>query len=290
MVNQSRVVEGVQFPNPIIIASCPLTENISNIMRCVNEGAGGIILKTAAAYQRLTEAGQRKILQGKNGYWAQSTFEREIMTLEEMTGLIKETKKYTNIPVIASIASEGLSSDKWVSACGQAERAGAEMVQLDFFYMPDLVSLENAEIKLTQLIMQIRNEIHIPIIPKININLPAGFIFPILRKSGIQVVSLLDSIRVPLVKEWIETQDWKKNALTNEGTSFFGSWQLPLSLHFLMEARKYGLIVIGGGGIRSTEDVAIMLHLGADLIQIASMAMFGRWSEISNIKQSLLMK
>lgn len=287
MIKQSKVIEGVKFPNPIIIASCPLTENISNIIRCADEGAGGIILKTAAAYQRSTESGQRKILHGKNGYWAQSTFEREIMTLEEMTGLIKEAKKRIKIPVIASIASEDLSPYKWVSACSQAERAGADMVQLDFFYMPDLVLLESAETKLTQLIMRIRNEVHIPIIPKININLPADFVFPTLRKSGISIVSLLDSIRVPLVKEWVETQDWKNNTLTNEGTSYFGSWQLPLSLHFLMEARRYEFMVIGGGGICSAEDAAIMLHLGADLIQIASVAMFGRWNEISNIKQSL---
>lgn len=288
MKKESIVIEGVGFSNPVIIASCPLTENIPNIIKCAKEGAGGIILKTAATYKRTTDCGQRRILQGQNGYWAQSTFEREILTLEEMTELIDEAKKRTNIPIIASIASEDMSPYKWISACAHAERAGADMIQMDFFYMPDLVVFEGAKHKLTQLLMQIKDEIHIPIIPKININLPADFIFPIIKESGIHAVSLLDSVRVPLVKEWVDEQHWEKNTLTNEGTSFFGAWQLPLSLHFMMEACKYGLKVIGGGGIRSAEDAAVMLQSGADLIQIASMAMFGHWNEISNLKESLL--
>lgn len=287
MKKDSIVVDGVCFENPVIIASCPLTESKSNIMKCAEAGAGGVILKTAAAYQRGTECGQRKILRGKNGYWAQSAFAREILTIEEAAELITETRDCINIPIIASIAADSLSCDNWVYACTQMEKAGADMLQLDFFYMPDLVALAEAKVQLSYLLVQLKKTVHIPIVPKININLPADFIFPVLKKSGISTVSLLDSIRVPLVREWVESQYWEECTLTNEGTSFFGGWQLPLSLHFLMEARIHGLKVIGGGGIRSVEDAEIMLNSGADLIQIASMAMFGRWEEINKLKERL---
>lgn len=281
------IIEGVKFSSPVIIASCPLTENKNNILKCAKEGAGGVVLKTAAMYQRSGECEPRKILQGINGYWAQSNFEREILTLKEAVELINGVRGCVDIPIIASVAAEDLSVHKWVSVCKQVEEAGVDMVQLDFFYMPDLTVQTDARERLSYLLSQLKREISIPIVPKININLPADFIFPILIKSDIHTVSLLDSVKVPLVKEWVEKQDWEKNILTNEGTSFFGGWQLPLSLHFLMEALKHELTVIGGGGIQSVKDAQIMLNLGASLIQIASVAMFGRWGEIAKLREGV---
>lgn len=53
------VIEGVKFRNPIVISSCPLTESALNIEKCIECDAGGIILKTAADYQKHKEEGIR---------------------------------------------------------------------------------------------------------------------------------------------------------------------------------------------------------------------------------------
>lgn len=63
--------------------------------------------------------------------------------------------------------------------------------------------------------------------------------------------------------------------MTNEGTSFFGAWQLPLTLSYLFSAKEYGFHVIGGGGIRIKEDAEVMLRCEAAAVQIASAAMLG---------------
>lgn len=274
------MIEGVAFKTPIVISSCPLTESVACIEKCMENGAGGIILKTAADYKRSREEGSRKILHAKEGYWAQSTFEREIMTLAEAEELCKTVGSREDVPVIASVAGMSLKTDEWIPACRQMEKAGASMLQLDFFYLNHLWAEEELGSKIIHLVMQLKEECRIPIMPKINVNLPADFIFPILKKAGIHTVSLLDSVRVPVVPSWIAGDGQNRCGMTNEGTSFFGAWQLPLTLSYLMSAKEYGFHVIGGGGIRSKEDAEVMLRCGADAVQIASAAMFSRYDVI----------
>lgn len=286
-MSKKIVIEGVNFRNPVIIASCPLTESAKNVQICVDRGAGGVILKTAANYIRKEEAEPRKFLHGKDGYWAQSSFEREIMTIAEAEGIMQQLCRMTAVPVIASIAAKSLQIEEWVEAGKRMERAGASMLQLDFFYLEQLWREDGAEKKLSDVIGALKRECSIPIIPKININLPAPVIFPILVKAGIKTVSLLDSVRVPVVLEWAATKREASTKITNEGTSYFGGWQLPLSLGYLMEARKYGLSVIGGGGIRNVQDAEIMLQNGAEAIQIASVAMFGNYDVIQKYVEAL---
>lgn len=44
--------------------------------------------------------------------------------------------------------------------------------------------------------------------------------------------------------------------------------------------KKYEFQVIAGGGIRNMEDVRTVLQCGADAVQIASTAMFGKYDVI----------
>lgn len=274
------VIEGVKFRNPIVISSCPLTESALNIEKCIECDAGGIILKTAADYQKHKEEGIRRILHGRDGYWAQSTFEREIMTLNEAEELCKKVLTQKEVPIIASVAGMSLEKEEWMNSVERMERAGASMIQLDFFYLNNIWNEQNIGSRITHIVERLVRDSQIPIVPKININLPVNFIYPLLKNAGVHTVSLLDSVRVPVVSSWAVDSGENTCKVTNEGTSYFGAWQLPLTLSYLMFAKKYEFQVIAGGGIRNMEDVRTVLQCGADAVQIASAAMFGKYDVI----------
>ena len=102
-----------------------------------------------------------------------------------------------------------------------------------------------------------------------NVNLPKDFIMPVLVSTGVEYVSLLDSVRSP----YLEEHDGKYSVsgrLDSQTTSCFGHWQLPLTLGYTYTAAQYGLKVCAGGGVTSADDVRKLLAAGAVTVQSAS--------------------
>ena len=152
----------------------------------------------------------------------------------------------------------------WLPLCLAFQDAGASILQLDFFYMGTFLEQPDFAKRLSSLLSSLSNSLSCQIMPKVNIDLPANFIFPLMAKAGIKGVSLLDSVRVPV------TDAADGSVLPYSSTSCFGAWQLPLSLHYAYVAKQEGLEVCGGGGITNQTSVSQMFLCGASLIQVAS--------------------
>ena len=148
-------------------------------------------------------------------------------------------------------------------------QSGADAVQLDFFYMGNLIGTENFGYKLTALLHELIAEIPIPIMPKLNINLPKDYVIPMLVDAGVEYVSLLDSVRSPCFEE-SDGQYRLSERLEADTTSCFGHWQLPLTLGYTYTAAKHGLKVCAGGGVTNANDVKKLLVAGAITVQSAT--------------------
>jgi hypothetical protein len=97
---------GIKLSNPIIAASAPPTENLTNILKCAEAGIGAVVTKTSANYdQQSFFRGGRRTWIDRRGMWAQGTFRRETLSLNEGKILVSEAVKYTNIPIIASVGN-----------------------------------------------------------------------------------------------------------------------------------------------------------------------------------------
>ena len=92
-----------------------------------------------------------------------------------------------------------LETEEWMNSVERMERAGASMIQLDFFYLNNIWNEQNIGSRITHIVERLVRDSQIPIVPKININLPVNFIYPLLKNAGVHTVSLLDSVRVPVV-------------------------------------------------------------------------------------------
>lgn len=261
---------GKQLDTPLIASSCIATESAGNVLRLARNGIPGAILKSCADYRRWDFSGKRQFAVDGSGYtYASSPFEKEILTLDECIGILDMLRPQTDILLIPSFTASSLSPDDWVPACKELEAAGADGIQLDFFYMGCIIGSENFSKKLVLLLEEIRRSVSIPIMPKLNVNLPKDFIMPLLVSAGIEYVSLLDSVRSP----YIESENGKyhiSRRLDAETTSCFGHWQLPLTLGYTYTAARYGLKVCAGGGVTCADDAEKLFAAGASVIQSAT--------------------
>ena len=269
---------GYKVETRMVAASCPATETLENILECERNGASAAILKSASSV-RLNDKGKRRcLLDNKNGiFWCESGFDREIMTIEKAVMLAESAvKRRKNILIIPSITEMSLNVDKWIEDCEAFEKAGADALQLDFFYFPNLLAEKDFNERFVSLLKIIVEKCHIPIMPKLSISIPAEFAKFAFEKAGIKYVSLLDSIKVPQPAG---------ADLTGKSLSAFGNFMFPITRQYTYDMAEAGLIVCAGGGVRNAEDASELLRLGATTIQLATEVLlngFKRFSEIGN--------
>ncbi len=263
---------GKRLKNPLIASSCIATEKAETILRLAENGVQGAILKSCTNYIRRDTCGKRQFaFDSETGYtYASSPFEKEILTLEECLGLMESLRPVTDILLIPSFTSTGLAIDEWLSACRSLELSGADGIQLDFFYMGNLLGTPSFSEKITELLAELCKSVKIPIMPKLNVNLPKDFIIPILAQAGVEYVSLLDSVRSPFF-ERTDGGFCLGDRLDPDTTSCFGGWQLPLTLGYTYTAAKAGLKVCAGGGVCCADDVLKLISAGALTVQSATL-------------------
>ena len=180
---------------PIIASSCIATENVWNIRRLLMNGVQGIILKSCADYERSETSDTRQFAVDKSGFvYASSPFEKEILTLEECLVLLSKLRKKTDALLIPSFTAASLEPSEWLGPCQRLAESGADGIQLDFFYMGSLIGTDNFRQRMTALLRELVNGLDVPIMPKLNVDLPKDFIMPILAEAGVEYVSLLDSV------------------------------------------------------------------------------------------------
>src|SRR5688572_15247813 len=118
MASLSIEFAGLNLKNPIIAASAPPTETVENIIKCAEAGVGAVVTKTSANFDpsKFTRGGRRAYVDSR-GMWAQGSFKRETLTIDEGVRLVSESARETNIPIIASVGGLELDSDDWLKSC-----------------------------------------------------------------------------------------------------------------------------------------------------------------------------
>lgn len=259
----SYSLSNIQMKNYLVASSSPLTESLERLQCCYEAGFSAAILKSAAAYNRTGTGYGRKVVYTADGYYADASFEREILTLQEGVALYTSASQLcpSDMLLIPSISASSIEPKEWLESCKQFAACVAPLLQLDFFYLGTLIHDSNFYNKLHQLLDVLVADLDCDIMPKLNLNFDPDYICKLLRECGIKTVSLLDSMR----------EDPDESLGLHKGTtSYFGRRQLPWTIRYLKAAKKFNLEVCAGGGVMSKQDVDTLLALGADMVQTAS--------------------
>lgn len=266
---------GLELKNRLVASSSPLTESLPRLLRCREAGFGAAILKSAAVYTRTGTGHGRKVVYIGEDYYADASYEREILTLEEGMKLFREATPLSGeMRLIPSVSACSLEPEDWYSACEPFQNAGAKLIQMDLFYLGSLIHDEKFYARLRRLLIGFSESLRCTVMPKLTPSFDPERACTLLEEVGIRYVSLVDSIREDLPPEY---------GLHPGTTSYFGGKQLPMTLRYLDAAVRHNLCVCAGGGVTSVGDVCLLRERGAELVQTASYALRNGFSGVADL-------
>jgi len=289
---------GYETDGVIVAASSPATESAGKILECQKNGAAAAVVKTASKTRMPpADTTPRRCFVRDGHFWAKSSFNREILTLEQGEALIRECKASgVTIPVAASVTELSLETADWLEDCKRMETAGADAIQLDFFYIENLLCEPDFGNRFIKLLRDIRENTRIPVMPKLNIALPAGYAAYLLGQGGITYISLLDSIKTPppVFIDWQNAAGADRQPdisfggnLSGGGLSVFGSFMLPLTAHYTDTLARAGFEVCAGGGVTDGGSAANLLMLGASSVQVATDVLLNGYRRFTDLNKEI---
>ncbi len=162
---------GLTLPNPVIIASSPLTSSFKHVVEMEKAGAGAVVLKSIFEEQILNES---QFLDRFTDYPEAIDYLRSYVGDEYVQGhlsLIKQAKAEVSIPVIASINC--MNTSGWTDYARKIEDAGADALELNIFLLPTSPEHTAAEIEKLYLdtISSVTGAVGIPV----SVKLPQRF-------------------------------------------------------------------------------------------------------------------
>ena len=158
---------GLTLPNPVIIASSPLTSSLKHVMDMEKVGAGAVILKSIFEEQILNES---QFLERFHDYPEAIDYLRNYIGNDYVQGylsLIEQAKANLTIPVIASINC--MDKSGWTDYARKIEDAGADALELNIFLLPTRPGQTSAEIEKHYLdtISSVTDVVNIPVSVKL---------------------------------------------------------------------------------------------------------------------------
>jgi dihydroorotate dehydrogenase (fumarate) len=158
---------GLELKNPIIVSSSKLTSTIDNIRKCADQGAGAIVLKSLFEEQLLADA-DKLTDRDEKYFWYPEAVEfinqhSKDYGVKEYLALLAEAKKYTNIPIIASINCT--TPNEWPKFAKTLEEAGADGIELNIAIIPMVGNVSSLEIEDTyvEIIKEVKKYTSLPI-------------------------------------------------------------------------------------------------------------------------------
>lgn len=164
---------GLQLKNPIIVGSSGLTDSVEKIKNIEEMGAAAVVLKSLFEEEIIMEMDETIYTMTNRHFVFPETMDyMETVVKEDILlnylELIKDAKKAVGIPIIASINC--VSSQKWVYFAKEIEKAGADALELNLFFLPsDNQRLEKDILEATlDIISKVKGIIRIPVALKIS--------------------------------------------------------------------------------------------------------------------------
>jgi dihydroorotate dehydrogenase (fumarate) len=259
---------GLKLRNPLVAGSSGLTADMRKIKELEENGAGAVVLKSifeeeiALEYDKvLEEITEEGFSRESYDYY---DYEIRANRLGEYTKLIGECRKNLSIPFIASVNCS--YSHEWVSFAKELEKAGANALELNMFFLPsDLTrSREEQEQAYLKVVEKIVKTVSIPVALKISCHF-SSLGAMIKQLSGMGIAGLVLFNRFFQLDFDIE----KLKVVPAHTLSTQVDAALPLRWIAIM-ANRVGCDLAASGGVHDGKGLAKMLLAGAKAVQVVS--------------------
>jgi dihydroorotate dehydrogenase (fumarate) len=165
---------GLELRNPLVASASPLNARLDNIRLLEDSGAAAVVLPSIfeeqiqsemERFDELTLAGSASSPEATNYFPAPDAYR---LGLEPYLDLIGRATEAVDIPVIASL--NGMSHSGWTDYAKEIERAGADAIELNVYFIPADLELtgQQVEQRYLDILRDVRATVTIPIAMKLS--------------------------------------------------------------------------------------------------------------------------
>jgi len=276
MIDLSKTIDlsttylGLKLKNPLVASSSPMCEDVGNIRRIEDTGAGAVVLHSLFEEQIVHESDELdRFMTESSGLSAESVthfpeLTHRVMGPDAYLTHIVKCKQAVQIPVIASL--NGTTNGGWLRYARQMEQAGADALELNIYYIPadPDVSGEQVEQRYVDLVKAVKAEVRIPVAVKLGPYFSSmANVAKKLDAAGANGLVLFNRFYQPDYD--LEALEVVPNLILSN------SHELLLRLHWI--AVVYGTVKADlalTGGVHSATDVVKAMMAGARIAMMTS--------------------
>ncbi len=165
---------GMTLRSPLVVSASPLSEYIQNIKMMEDAGAGAVVLYSLFEEQIRLEQHELHFhtTHGTETYAESLSYFPDMdeykMGPEEYLNHIRKAKETVKIPVIASLNGSTLGG--WTEYAKEMEKAGADAIELNVYYIPTDMELSGANVEQTyiDILRSVKSSVDIPVAIKLS--------------------------------------------------------------------------------------------------------------------------
>src|SRR5215831_13081979 len=155
MIDLSTKYLGLNLPSPLVVSASPLSRDIDGVCRLEDAGAAAVVLYSLFEEQLRQEeidlqyhlsAGTESFAESLSYFPQASEFHTGP---EGYLNHIRKAKASVRVPIIASLNSSTLGG--WTKFAGEIQRAGADAIECNIYYIPTDPKLTASDIEKTYL-------------------------------------------------------------------------------------------------------------------------------------------
>jgi len=261
---------GIPLRSPLVVSACPLSEDLDNILRMEDAGAGAVVLFSLFEEQiRMEEMEREAVLAATSDIFAEAqgyfpTLEEFHFGADQYLEHIRMAKARTGIPIIASL--NGTTPEGWATFARDIEEAGADGLEVNIFYIPaDIrLSAEMVEKRYLEIIRILKSTVHIPVAVKLNPYFSSmGNMAMRMAGAGADALVLFNRFYQP------DFDIERLQVLSDLQYSAANEIRLPL-LWLAILYGKIPLSLAATTGVQGAEEAIKYLLAGADVVMTAS--------------------
>ena len=277
---------GLKLRNPLVPSASPLTEDLDNIKRMEEAGAGAVILHSLFEEQltQEKESLEETLSQGNSFAEATSFFPTPgeyRLGPEDYLEHIAKAKKAVKIPVIASL--NGATNGGWIDYAKEIEKAGADALELNIYYIPTDFNLTSTQVeqRYIDIIKSVRKAVSMPLSVKLS---PFFSSFANMAKrideAGANGLVLFNRFYQPDID--LESLEIKPSVLLSTPQAR----RLPLRWIAILHGHIKGDLA-ATSGIHNAQDAVKMLMAGAKVTMLCSVLLKQGIGQIRQIESDL---
>jgi dihydroorotate dehydrogenase (fumarate) len=261
---------GISLRNPLVPSASSLSEDLGNLRKMEDAGAGAVVLHSLFEEQLRHEAAELDyhLEHGTESYAEALSYFPEPKEFrlgpEEYLEHIAKAKKAVQIPIIASL--NGTSPGGWTDYARKIQEAGADALELNIYYIPTDMSLAGAKVEKTyiDILQAVKKVVTIPVAVKLSpffSNL--ANIAQQLDQGGANGLVLFNRFYQPDIN--LETLEVEHSVLLSTAQAR----RLPLRWIAILYGRVKASLA-ATSGIHNAQDVIKTLMAGASVTMVCS--------------------